>query len=64
MIPAIVAGLLAVYFILGWLAILLTRDEHATEARSLGQLAIALLFWPVSVIATLARRVAKTTRER
>jgi hypothetical protein len=64
MIPAIVAGALAVYFILGWIAILLTRDEHATEARGLGQLVLALLFWPVSVIATLVRRGAKTTRER
>ena len=52
MIPPLLLGVFVLYMLLGWLVVL-ALDRHIGERRSGGQLWVALLFWPITVIVDL-----------
>lgn len=57
MIVGLLMGAIALYFILGWLVMLLTKSAPA-DARSSNHPVLGLVFWPIGVIASIVRRAS------
>lgn len=55
MFAALIFGILAIYFIIGWV-IIVALDRGVARRRAGGQLWAAVVFWPITVIVDLIAR--------
>lgn len=55
MFAALIFGILAIYFVIGWL-LMAALDQRIGRERTAGELWVGVLFWPITIIADLIRR--------
>lgn len=55
MFAALIFGILAIYFVIGWI-IIAALDRGVARRRTGGELWAAVIFWPITVIVDLISR--------
>ncbi len=56
MFAGLFAGVIALYFIIGWMVLLATRDPNITQPQNPGRFFLDLLLWPIMAVVRLAQR--------